>query len=138
MAGGLFLKQVQERTPVLANLISPHLGNPLSSKSASRLAPVASAAPQLEKKVDQIAALSLGARINVDPWSNQIVMMSPKHVTLLSPAEKMPLEVTPFSPYLTRMDANHVEETVKETAKETLKEAGIGNDKSSERNANSY
>jgi hypothetical protein len=119
VAGGLFLKQVQERASVLTNLIYPHLGNPLSSKNAVRLAPVAGAAPQLEKRVDQIAALSLGARINVDPWSNQIVMMSPKHVTLLSSAEKMPLEVTPFSPYLTRMvSTNHTEEgLVKEAEK---------------------
>jgi hypothetical protein len=29
--------------------------------------------------------------------------MSSKPVTLLSPADKMPLEVTPFFPYLTRM-----------------------------------
>src|SRR5205814_2004713 len=66
---GLFLKQVQERASVLPNLIRPHLGNPLGSKTAVRLAPVAGAAPQLEKTVDQIAALSLGARINLDPWS---------------------------------------------------------------------
>jgi hypothetical protein len=102
-AAGLFLKQVQERASVLPNLIRPHLGNPLGSKSAVRLAPVAGAAPRLEKKVEQIAALSLGARINLDPWSNQIEMMRPRHVALLSPAEKMPLEVTPFFPYLTRL-----------------------------------
>jgi hypothetical protein len=39
----------------------------------------------------------------MNPWNNQIEMMSSKHVTLLSPADKMPLEVTPFFPYLTRM-----------------------------------
>ena len=111
---GLFLKQVQERASVLPNLVRPHLGNPLGSKTAVRLAPVAGAAPQLEKTVDQIAALSLGARINLDPWSNRIEMMSPKHVALLSPAEKMPLEVTPFFPYLSRLPneslAGHAEQ----------------------------
>ena len=101
-SGGLFLKQVQERAGVLSNLIRPHLGNPLDAKGTTRLAPVAAAAPQLEKRVDQIAALSLGARINVNPWSNTVEMMSPKHVTILSTGEKMPLEVTPFFPYLTR------------------------------------
>jgi hypothetical protein len=111
---GLFLKQVQERASILPNLIRPHLGNPLGSKSAVRLAPVAGAAPQLEKTIDQIAALSLGARIYLDPWSNRIEMMSPKHVALLSPAEKMPLEVTPFFPYLSRLPneslAGHAEQ----------------------------
>jgi hypothetical protein len=114
------LKQVQERASVLPNLIRPHLGNPLGSKTAVRLAPVAGAAPQLEKTVDQIAALSLGARINLDPWSNRIEMMSPKHVALLSPAEKMPLEVTPFFPYLTRLPngnlVGHAEQATVETA----------------------
>jgi peptidase M48-like protein len=111
---GLFLKQVQERASILPNLIRPHLGNPLGSKTAVRLAPVAGAAPQLETTIDQIAALSLGARINLDPWSNRIEMMSPKHVALLSPAEKMPLEVTPFFPYLSRLPkeslADHAEQ----------------------------
>jgi hypothetical protein len=99
---GLFLKLVQERASALANLICPHLGNPLGNKATIRLASVAGAAGQLEDKVDQVAALSLGARIDLDPWSNQIKMMAAKHVTLLSTAEKMPLELTPFSPYLTR------------------------------------
>src|SRR5216684_3474660 len=76
VAAGLFLKQVQECASVLPNLIRPHLGNPLGGKSAVRLAPVAAAAPHLENKIDQIAALSLGARINLDPWSNQIELMS--------------------------------------------------------------
>jgi len=111
---GLFLKQVQERASILPNLLRPHLGNPLGSKTAVRLAPVAGAAPQLETTIDQIAALSLGARINLDPWSNRIEMMSPKHVALLSPAEKMPLEVTPFFPYLSRLPneslADHAEQ----------------------------
>jgi hypothetical protein len=105
---GLFLKQVQERASVLPNLIRPHLGNPLGSKTAVRLAPVAEAAPELEKTVDQIAALSLGARINLDPWSNRIEMMSPKHIAPLSSAEKMPLEVTPFFPYLTRLPSGNL------------------------------
>jgi len=117
---GLFLKQVQERAAVLPNLIRPHLGNHLGSKSAIRLAPVAAAAPQLENKIDQVAALSLGARINLDPWSNQIELMSPKHVALLSPTEKMPLEVTPFFPHLTRLpsenSAGHAAQSAVETA----------------------
>jgi hypothetical protein len=102
-SAGLFLQQVQDRAQVLPNLIRPHLGNPLGNKNTTRLAPVAAAAPKLENRLDQIPALSLGARVNLNPWSDQIEMMSSKHVTLMSPADKMPLEVTPFFPYLTRM-----------------------------------
>jgi hypothetical protein len=108
-SAGLFLRQLQDRAQVLPNLIRPHLGNPLGSKNSTRLAPVATAAPMLENKIDQIAALSLGARVNLSPWSNQIEMMTPKPVTLLSPADKMPLEVTPFFPYLTRMPTKPAE-----------------------------
>jgi peptidase M48-like protein len=100
---GLFLKELQTRGPMLPNLIRAHMGNPLDSKTGVRLASVAGAAPQLENKVEQIAALSLGARIRLDPWSNRIEMQNMKHVTMLSPADKMPLEVTPFLPYLTRL-----------------------------------
>jgi hypothetical protein len=102
-SAGLFLQQLQDRAQALPSLIRPHLGNPLGSKSATRLAPVATAAPKLENKIDQIAALSLGARVNLNPWSNQIEMMTSKPVTMLSTADKMPLEVTPFFPYLTRI-----------------------------------
>jgi hypothetical protein len=100
---GLFLKQLQVRGPVLPNLIRAHMGNPLDSKTGVRLGSVAGAAPQLENKVEQIAALSLGGRIRLDPWSNRIEMQDIKHITMLSPADKMPLEVTPFLPYLTRL-----------------------------------
>ena len=102
-SAGLFLRQIQDRAQVLPNLIRPHFGNPLGNKNTTRLAPVATVAPKLEDNVDQVSALSLGARVNLNPWNNQIEMMSAKHVTLLSPADKMPLEVTPFFPYLTRM-----------------------------------
>jgi hypothetical protein len=102
-SAGLFLKELQVRGPVLPNLIRAHMGNPLDSKTGVRLATVAGAAPQLENKVEQIAALSLGTRIRLDPWSNRIEMQNIKHITMLSPADKMPLEVTPFLPYLTRL-----------------------------------
>jgi hypothetical protein len=102
-SAGLFLRQLQDRAQVLPNLIRPHLGNPLGNKNTTRLATVATAAPKLENKIDQIAALSLGTRVNLNPWSNQIEMMSSKRVTLMSAGDKMPLEVTPFFPYLTRM-----------------------------------
>jgi hypothetical protein len=58
-SAGLFLRQIQDRAQVLPNLIRPHLGNPLGSKNTTRLATVATAAPQLENKIDQLAALSL-------------------------------------------------------------------------------
>jgi hypothetical protein len=108
-SAGLFLKQLRERAPVLTSLIRPHLGNPLGGKVTVRLAPVAGSAPQLENKVEQVAALPLGGRIKLDPWSNQIEMLNVQYVKPLSTQEKMPFEVTPFFPYLTRLSAIQIE-----------------------------
>src|SRR3989442_3502510 len=57
------------------------------------------------EKVDQIAALPLGGRVRVDPWSAKIELVKSKPVALLSAREKMPLEVTPIYLYLTRQTA---------------------------------
>ena len=103
---GLFLRVVQLRAPNLKQLIRSHLGNSLSSAGGFRLEALAQAAPELDfKKLDQIAALPLGGRIKVDAWSNKASLLKSKPVALLSPSEKMPFEVTPFFPYLTRYAA---------------------------------
>jgi hypothetical protein len=112
-AAGLFLKALQARTQDVPNLIRAHLGNSLESGKSIRMFTLASSAPQLEpQRIDQIAALPLGARIKVDPWSNRVQMMKAKPVHLLSAQEKMPFEVTPFFPYLTRLSSPMQGETV--------------------------
>ena len=101
---GLFLKALQARAPELHCLIRPHLGNGLANGKSLRMSALLSNAPQLEmRSTDQIAALPLGARIKLDPWSNRIELLKTKPVKLMSPQEKMPFEVTPFFPYLSRM-----------------------------------
>jgi len=52
--------------------------------------------------LDQIAALPLGARIKLDPWTDQVELAKAQPVALALSREKMPFEVTPFMPYLTR------------------------------------
>ncbi len=60
-----------------------------------------SSAPQLEPaKTDQIAALPLGGRVTVDPWTDRITLVKNAPVSLVSAREKLPLEVTPFFPFL--------------------------------------
>ena len=120
---GLFLKELQQEAPMLTNLIRPHLGNSLGSKESTRLAAINVSAPALEDKdIAQIAALPLGGRIKVDPWTNRLSMMNVKPVSLLSAHEKMPFEVTPFNPYLTRLpDENlvgHASQPVVQAAEE--------------------
>jgi hypothetical protein len=68
---------------------------------------LSTSAPALEKKrLDQIAALPIGSRVKLDPWSNQLTMMKADPVALMSPREKMPFEVTPFFPYLSYSPAD--------------------------------
>ena len=57
-----------------------------------------------EEKIEQIAALPLGSRVKLNPWSNRIELVKARPLALLSAREKMPFEVTPFALYLTRVD----------------------------------
>jgi len=104
---GLFLRQVDARRDALPHLIrSEQIGNSLISGGIGnlRLKALTKSAPKLEpKKVTQIAALPLGGRIKVDPWNNRIEINTAKPVQLLTAREKMPLEVTPVFPHLTRL-----------------------------------
>jgi len=100
---GLFLKAVQARAPQLKNLIRAHLGDSLLNGDATRMSSLMTASPAFDpKKADQIAALPLGGRVKVDPWSDQLELIKTKPVALTTASEKMPFEVTPFFPFLTR------------------------------------
>ncbi len=104
---GLFLKALQEKAPDLRHLIRPHLGNSFADKKNVRMAALLASAPNLdEKRLDQIAALPLGGRLKVDPWTDQVELNKSKPVALTSAREKMEFEITPFFPYLTRLSAN--------------------------------
>jgi hypothetical protein len=110
---GLFLKALKSRAPVLKNLIRPHLGNSLAQGKTMRMSPLLNSAPQLEtRNLDQVAALPLGGRVKLDPWSNRVELVKTKPVALVSPQEKMPFEVTPFFPYLTRVASTGTGEKV--------------------------
>jgi hypothetical protein len=104
---GLFLRALQDRAPQLKHLIRPHLGDGLASKKDVRMAELTAGAPELEtRRTDQIAALPLGGRVKLDPWTNRVELLKTKPVPLSSAREKMPFEVTPFFPFLTRLQGN--------------------------------
>jgi hypothetical protein len=103
---GLFLKALQTSAPELKHLIRPHLGNSLAGGTTVRMSALLNSTPQLNTlRIDQIVALPLGGRVRLDPWSNRVELSKSKPVALLSAGEKMPFEVTPFLPYLTRLHA---------------------------------
>jgi hypothetical protein len=102
---GLYLRALVNRQPGTPNLVSPHLGNRLFVDGyLQRLNGVlAKAPPLLPKRVDQIAALPLGARMHLDPWTARLSMEKNLSVSYLSAREKVPFQVTPFIIYLTRV-----------------------------------
>ncbi|MBZ5647003.1 MAG: M48 family metalloprotease [Acidobacteriia bacterium] len=100
---GLFLRQLQARAGSLPNLTTPRLGNPLIHGNTVSMAGLAASAPELQmQRTEQVAALPLGARVKLDPWSSSIEMVKARPLPLLSAREKMPFEVTPLRPYLKR------------------------------------
>ena len=107
---GLFLKALQQKAPDLPNLIRPHLGNSFAASKSVRMSTLLNSAPELNKqKLDQIAALPLGGRIKVDPWTDQVELSKAKPVALQSAREKMEFEITPFFPHLTRLSSGSIE-----------------------------
>src|ERR1700734_1367016 len=97
-SAGLFLKQLAADSKTLPVLINPHLGNRIYLADQ-----LVSSAPNLQQaKLDQIAALPIGARLKLDPWNDHVYLLKAKPLPLLSAREKMPFEITPFMPYLTR------------------------------------
>jgi hypothetical protein len=101
---GLFLRAMAATAPRTPQLFGAHLGTRLAQGEHVRhMAELMSSAPELlPTRIEQIAALPLGARIKVDAWSDRIRLVKSKPVTLLSAREKMPFEVTPLFPYLIR------------------------------------
>ena len=105
---GLFLQALDSRQKEIPNLISGHLGN-----RVAQMADLKSSTPMDAKANPQkIAALPLGGRVKIDPWNDQLSMIKSKPVGTVAEREKMPFEVTPFMPYLTRFGS----ETVKPVA----------------------
>jgi Peptidase family M48 len=105
-APGLYLKQLQARSSVMQALLTPHLGNSFVDDKGNiiRLAGLMTSAPNLDNdKLDQIAALPLGGRIKVDPWGDKVEMVKAAPVQITSVRDKMPFEVTPFFPRLSRL-----------------------------------
>jgi len=101
---GLFLRAMADTAPHMLQLFGPHLGSRLvQGNHVHRLADLMGNAPQLQKtRVDQIAALPLGSRVKVDPWSDAVELVKSKGVSLVTAREKMPFEVTRLFSYLTR------------------------------------
>ena len=108
-SAGLYLKQLQARGPQLSALLTAHLGNGFTDDKGQviRLSSLMTSAPSLdENKLDQIAALPLGGRIKLDPWLDKVDMIKAAPVSYTSARDKLPFELTPFFPRLSRLGSD--------------------------------
>ena len=105
---GLFLREVAARGPALSALLTPHLGTGFTDRKGAidRMVVLMNSAPALDpNKLDQIAALPLGGRVKLNAWDDHVELIRTIPMAITSARHKMPLEVTPFFPRLTRSGA---------------------------------
>ncbi len=105
---GLFLRELAARGPALSALLTPHLGTGFTDRKGAmdRMVVLMNSAPALDpNKLDQIAALPLGGRVKLNAWDDHVELIKTMPVAITSARHKMPLEVTPFFPRLTRSGA---------------------------------
>jgi hypothetical protein len=105
---GLFIKALQARASNLSALLQAHLGNSITANgTVTRMAALATSAPALDwNKLDQIAALPLGGRVKLNPWDDKVEIVKAQPVAITSARDKMPFEVTPFFPRLSRYNTS--------------------------------
>lgn len=103
---GLFLKAAAAAAPRTPELFGAHLGDRLvTSQGMIRLATLLGGAPELQPaRMDQIAALPLGSRVQVNAWDGSVSFPNHKSVTPVDPSEKMPFQISPQFPQLTRYE----------------------------------
>jgi Peptidase family M48 len=103
---GLFLRAISASAARLPNLIQPHIGDQLAGDAqVQRLNELMQQAPALApESIDQVAALSLGARLVLDPWTGTITLLRGAAVAPISAREKVPLAITPLMPYIKYVD----------------------------------
>ncbi len=101
---GLFLTALQSRQKEIPNLISAHLGERVPATADLKTVAPADA----KQNPLMLAALPIGGRVKLDPWLDKLELIKSKPIGTIAEREKMPFEVTPFMPYLTRFGSEAV------------------------------
>ncbi|KAA6459743.1 hypothetical protein DYQ86_16665 [Acidobacteria bacterium AB60] len=105
---GVFWEALADRAKVLPALTTPVLGDSLLRPDGKPwLAALAEGAPKIHPEdLAQIEARPLGSMLKTDPWSDSVHMLSAGRYAPMSPAEKMPLEITPIYFNLARYESD--------------------------------
>ena len=103
---GLFLKALAKYGHRIPNLVRANLGESLVAENRiTFMSALAEKAPPLElENPQQIVALPLGSRVKLDPWAGELKFVKATPPRIHSAKDKLALEVTPFSPYLARLN----------------------------------
>lgn len=101
----LFLQTLRSRSKQIPNLISPNLGDRVQTGRTTASAESSTGSNQ-KTPANVIAALPLGGRIKIDPWSDQLKMLKSKPAGPIAESEKMPFQITHFMFYLKRQREN--------------------------------
>ena len=127
----LFLAALQARQKEIPNLIAAHLGDKVATIADLKAAPAAADADP-KKNPQMIAALPIGGRVKLDVWSDRLDLIKSKPVGTVAEREKMPFEVTPFMPYLTRFGNDASKPANASSAETKAPEAAANNAKPAE------
>jgi len=98
----LFLDALKNKSKDFPNLASPRLGDRVPARWTIVAALPAAQPSHAKPGTNAIAALPLGGRIKVDPWSDELQIAKSTSETAMSEAERMPFQIAPFVFYLTR------------------------------------
>jgi hypothetical protein len=105
-SASLFLKELEARAPAMSALLATHLGNSFADGKGqlTRMVDLAHSGPELQPQTrDQVAASPLGGRLKLNPWDDRVELVRSSPVVITSARDKIPFELTPFTPHLSRL-----------------------------------
>jgi hypothetical protein len=91
-SGARFMEALRSHAHTIPNLISPHLGEHVALEGMGD----AQGPRVVEGSSSVIAALPIGSRIKVNPWSNQTTMSKARNGGTAAEASDLAFEITPF------------------------------------------
>ena len=92
-------------------MLTAHLGNSFTTEKGQLVQVIGAGAmgPALDpNKLDQIAALPMGGRVKLNAWTDRVELAKSAPVAIMSARDKMPFEVTPFFPRLSRLTGDAI------------------------------
>jgi len=107
VSAGLFSKALETSSGRFPILLHGRFSNDFGSSGLVGMQARGADSSRVPKtsRLDQNSALPIGSRIVLDPWSDRLELTKSRPAPLVSRAEKIPFEVTPFYPHLRRQDA---------------------------------